>query len=88
MTGQRNAIDGRIVEIAAEIERDDLWGATGARSVAALVAWKTGSSPRNAHTIATVAHRLESFPRCAQGPMLGHPDGVTEILLAVANHFP
>ncbi len=42
-------------------------GATGARSVAALVAWKTGSSPANAHTIATVAHRLEEFPRCAQG---------------------
>ena len=39
LAGQRNAIDGRIVEIAAEIERDDLWGATGARSVAALVAW-------------------------------------------------
>ena len=66
-TGQRNAIDGRIVEIVAEIERDELWGATGARSVAALVAWKTGSSPSNADSIATVAHRLESFPRCAQG---------------------
>jgi len=67
LSGQRNAIDARIVEIAAEIERDELWGATGARSVAALVAWKTGSSPGNAHTIATVAHRLEEFPRCAQG---------------------
>jgi hypothetical protein len=67
LTGQRNAIDGRIVDIVAEIERDELWGATGARSVAALVAWKTGSSPSNADTIATVAHRLESFPRCAQG---------------------
>jgi len=67
LTGQRNAIDGRIVEIVAEIERDQLWGATGARSVAALVAWKTGTSPGNARTIATVAHRLESFPRCAQG---------------------
>ncbi|OBG34750.1 HNH endonuclease signature motif containing protein [Mycolicibacter heraklionensis] len=67
LTGQRNAIDGRIVEIVAEIDQDELWGATGARSVAALVAWKTGTSPGNAHTIATVAHRLESFPRCAQG---------------------
>ena len=67
LTGQRNAIDGRIVEIVAEIERDELWGATGARSVAALVAWKTGCSPGNADTIATVAHRLGSFPRCAQG---------------------
>ncbi len=67
LTGQRNAIDGRIVEIVAEIDRDELWGATGARSVAALVAWKTGSSPGNANTIATVASRLGEFPRCAAG---------------------
>ncbi|WP_445161271.1 DUF222 domain-containing protein [Mycobacterium sp. Dal123C01] len=67
LTGQRNAIDGRIVEIVAELDRDELCGATGARSVAALVAWKTGSSSGNAHTIATVARRLEEFPRCAQG---------------------
>ncbi|ORV41261.1 hypothetical protein AWC02_17760 [Mycolicibacter engbaekii] len=67
LTGQRNAIDGRIVDIIAEIDRDELWGATGARSVAALVAWKTGVSPGNAHTISTVAHRLAEFPRCAQG---------------------
>ncbi|MEB3033147.1 DUF222 domain-containing protein [Mycolicibacter sp. MYC340] len=67
LTGQRNAIDGRIVEIVAEIDRDGLWGATGVRSIPALVAWKTGVSPGNAHTIATVAHRLEEFPRCAAG---------------------
>ncbi|WP_156766319.1 DUF222 domain-containing protein, partial [Mycobacterium sp. E342] len=64
---QRNAIDGRIVEIVAELDRDELCGATGARSVAALVAWKLGLSSANAHTIATVARRLEAFPRCAQG---------------------
>jgi hypothetical protein len=67
LAGQRNAIDGRIVEIVAEIDRDELWGATGARSVAGLVAWKLGSSSSNAHTIAAVASRLEEFPRCAQG---------------------
>jgi hypothetical protein len=67
LTGQRNAIDGRIVEIAAELDRDELWGATGARSVAALMAWKTGTSTTNAKTIATIAHRLEEFPRCAAG---------------------
>ncbi|MEO6792997.1 MAG: hypothetical protein ABI253_02170, partial [Mycobacterium sp.] len=33
LTGQRNAIDSRIVEIVAEVDRDQLWGATGARSV-------------------------------------------------------
>src|SRR5882757_2555110 len=67
LVGQRNAIDGRIVEIVAQVDRDELCGATGARSVAALVAWKLGSSSANAHTIAAVAHRLEEFPRCAQG---------------------
>jgi hypothetical protein len=67
LTGQRNAIDGRIVEIVAEIDREELGGVTGARSVPALVAWKTGCSPANAHTIATVAGRLAEFPRCAQG---------------------
>ena len=54
LTGQRNAIDGRIVQIVAEMERDQLCGATGARSVAALVAWKAGLSSAE-------------FPRCAQG---------------------
>ena len=67
LAGQRNATDGRIVEIVAELDRDELCGATGARSIAALVAWKMGSSSANATTIATVAHRLEAFPRCAQG---------------------
>ncbi|HEY3924967.1 MAG TPA: DUF222 domain-containing protein, partial [Acidothermaceae bacterium] len=67
LTGQRNAIDGRIVEIVAEIERDQLCGGTGVRSVPALVAWKTGCSPANAHTISTIASRLQEFPRCAQG---------------------
>ncbi|MFN3008751.1 DUF222 domain-containing protein, partial [Mycolicibacterium wolinskyi] len=51
LCGQRNAIDARLVEIVAEIERDELWGATGARSMSALVAWKTGVTPRNADTM-------------------------------------
>lgn len=67
LAGQRNAIDGRIVEIVAEIERDGIWGATGARSVAALVAWKLGTSSANAHTITGVARRFEEFPRCTAG---------------------
>ncbi len=67
LAGQRNVIDGRIVEIVAEIDRDRLCGMTGARSVAALVAWKLGLSSANAHTMTTVAGRLEEFPRCVQG---------------------
>jgi hypothetical protein len=67
LCGQRNAIDSRVVEIVAELDRDDLCGSTGAKSIPALVAWKTGTSLRNAHTIAAVAQRLEQFPRCAEG---------------------
>ncbi|MBB2989889.1 hypothetical protein FHR72_001352 [Mycolicibacterium iranicum] len=66
ITGQRNAIDARLVEIVAEIERDQLCGMTGARSVEALVAWKAGTTPRNAQTVVAVARRLEEFPRCAE----------------------
>src|SRR4029077_9422905 len=67
LTGQRNAIDAQIVAIVAEMDHDELCGMTGARSVPALVAWKTGVSPANAATIAAVAHRLPEFPRCAAG---------------------
>ena len=67
LAGQRNAIDGRIVEIVAEMERDGLWGDYGCRSVAALVAWKLGSSSANAHTITAVASRSAEFPRCVAG---------------------
>jgi len=66
LAGQRNAIDGRIVDLVAAIEREQLWGATGARSLPALVAWKLGASLGNAHTIATVARRVQEFPRCTR----------------------
>ncbi|MGE0219546.1 DUF222 domain-containing protein, partial [Mycolicibacterium sp.] len=64
LAGQRNAIDGRIVEIAAEIEHGGFWGHTGAKSVGALIAWKTGVSPGNARTIMAIAKRWEEFPIC------------------------
>ena len=73
LTGQRNAIDGRLVEIIAEIDGrntadgNSLWGATGCRSIESLVAWKAGVSPRNAETMVAVAHRLDELPRLAQG---------------------
>ena len=31
------------------------------------MAWKTGVSPRNAKTIAAIAHRIKDFPTCAAG---------------------
>ncbi|MCV7357455.1 13E12 repeat family protein, partial [Mycolicibacterium fluoranthenivorans] len=66
LCGQRNAIDGRLVQIVAELEREELCGLTGVRSLSALVAWKTGVAPRNAETVVAVARRLQEFPRCAE----------------------
>lgn len=54
LTGKRNAIDARLVEIVAEIDRNELAGVTGARSVEALVAWKAGVSPRNAEIVVAI----------------------------------
>ena len=62
LTGQRNAVDGRIVDIVADIDGNRLWGATGCRSISALVAWRTGISPHNAETITTIAKRAQHFP--------------------------
>ncbi|ANW65998.1 hypothetical protein BCA37_22660 [Mycobacterium sp. djl-10] len=67
LSGQRNAIDGRIVEIIAEIDRDGLAGITGFRSVASLVAAKTGVSPNTAKVFTTIAERAEQFPQCVAG---------------------
>ncbi len=67
LAGQRNAIDGRIVDIVSELDGARLWGMTGAKSIASLVAWKLGISPRNAETIVAVADRAEQFPRCTTG---------------------
>ncbi|MDQ2636280.1 MAG: HNH endonuclease [Actinomycetota bacterium] len=71
LAGQRNAIDGRIVDIVAEIDGDELWSTTGAKTIASLVAWKLGVSPRNAETIVAVADRAEEFPRCTDGLRTG-----------------
>ena len=67
LSGQRNAIDGRIVEIVAEIDHDGLAGMTGARTVQGLIAWKLGLSSATAGAIAAVAHRLPQFPTCVAG---------------------
>ncbi|UJL26941.1 DUF222 domain-containing protein [Mycolicibacterium vanbaalenii] len=66
LAGQRNAIDGRIAQIAAEIDRAELWGITGVKSLEGLLAWKLGTSFRNAETIVAVARRLDEFPRCSR----------------------
>ena len=67
LQGQRNVIDGQIVEVLAELERDELWGLTGCRSLEHCVAWALGASPSNARAVSAVARRVETFPRCAAG---------------------
>lgn len=67
LMGQRNVIDARIVEIAAEMDHGNMLGITGCRSISALIGWKTGSTTANAKTIAAIAHRLPQFPLCVQG---------------------
>ncbi len=66
LAGQRNAIDGRIAEIAAEIDEARLWGFTGVKSMEGLIAWRLGTSMRNAETIVAVARRMAEFPRCVR----------------------
>ncbi|PQP53557.1 DUF222 domain-containing protein, partial [Mycolicibacterium austroafricanum] len=39
---------------------------TGVKSMEGLIAWKLGTSFRNAETIVAVARRLEQFPRCSR----------------------
>ena len=42
LAGQRNAIDGRIVQIVAELDHDELLGATGVRSVGGVGGLEAG----------------------------------------------
>src|SRR3954463_13332771 len=67
LAGQRNAIDARIVEIAAEMDRGDLCGATGARSVAALVAWKLARHRQWRTPSPPSRTGSRSFPAARQG---------------------
>ena len=67
LQGQRNAIDAQIVDVVADLAEDDLYLVTGARSLEACVAWKTGSSPTHARALAAVARRRDEFPRCVDG---------------------
>ncbi len=67
LQGQRNVIDAQIVDVVAELERDELWAVAGARSLENCVAWKTGSSPAHARGLSAVARRASTFPRCVEG---------------------
>ncbi len=61
--GQRNAIDGRIVEIVAELNATSVIGMTGARSMAALVLRKPAAHRCQRRHVAALSRRLEEFPQ-------------------------
>ena len=52
----------RLVELAAEADRREIWGLWEARSVAEWLSWLTGMAPRNSRDHALVADRLDDFP--------------------------
>lgn len=64
LQGQRNVIDAEIADAVAELGEDELWKFTGARSLAAAVAWKTGSTMAHARSLVAIAERRDEFPRC------------------------
>ena len=70
LAGQRNAIDGRIVEIVAEMDRDELCGATGARSVLVVQDMASGRQ----------LERVTS--KYALTGLVATPDGATLLALA------
>ncbi|MGV0853040.1 DUF222 domain-containing protein [Mycolicibacterium phlei] len=64
LSGQRNAIEARIVEIIHEIDARNLWGSTGCRSLKHLTAWKLGMTDANAELVVAISDRYDEFPRC------------------------
>ncbi|MBX5486355.1 hypothetical protein MHAS_00048 [Mycolicibacterium hassiacum DSM 44199] len=66
LSGQLNAIHGRIVECIAQISRDGSWAYTGARSLAGFVAWKLGMSTTTAKVVSAIAERFDEFPKCIE----------------------
>jgi len=63
LCGQRNAIDGRIAELLAEVDREGLLGGTGLKSLEHFATWQLGVSRGRARQLTAVAGRLDDLPR-------------------------
>jgi hypothetical protein len=63
LCGQRNAVDGRIAELLAEVERDGLLAGTGVRSVEHFATWQLGCSRGRARDLTAIAGRLDDLPQ-------------------------
>lgn len=62
LCGQRNAIDGRIAELVAKVDAEDLIAGTGLRSLEHFCTWQLGVSSGRAKDLVAVAERLADLP--------------------------
>jgi hypothetical protein len=62
LCGQRNAIDGRIAELVAKVDAEELIAGTGLRSLEHFCTWQLGVSPGRANDLVAVAERLDDLP--------------------------
>lgn len=63
LCGQANAIAGRITELLGTIERDELLGGTGVKSLESFCTWKLGVSMGRARQLCALARRADELPR-------------------------
>jgi hypothetical protein len=62
LCGQRNAIDGRIAELVAKVDAEELLAGTGLRSLEHFCTWQLGVSSGRAKDLVAVAERLHDLP--------------------------
>jgi aryl carrier-like protein len=62
LCGQRNAIDGRIAELLAAVDDEDLIAGTGLKSVEHFATWQLGCSRGRARDLVAIAERLDELP--------------------------
>ena len=62
LCGQQNAIAGRITELLAEVEEEELLGGTGLKSLEHFATWQLGVSTGRARNLVAIARRRDEFP--------------------------
>lgn len=62
IAGHRNALDGRLVDIAVWLLDDDAWKGTGLRKPEQFLAFRCGLSPASARRYVQVAERADELP--------------------------
>ncbi len=62
LCGQRNAIDGRVAVLLAEVDSAGLLGGTGLKSLEHFATWQLGVSRGHARDLTAIAERLDDLP--------------------------